>query len=203
LPQVQKYLSALQVCSLMEDAIKRLPDLLDYRKLQKRLLSSWKTIPIEVLPMAASTIEHVLISLGSPDPKLRQGGTAKAGPVVTDNGNWIIDAPFPPLLIPSDLNDGNKGDGKNGVWEVHALGERLNRIVGVMEVGLFHGLNGIQVAKSGVEGQGQKPVAAYFGMENGEVEVRVAKEVEGVNMGGNVSPLTPSIPNRQSSLVKR
>lgn len=153
--------------------------------------------------MAASTIEHVLISLGSPDPKLRQGGTAKAGPVVTDNGNWIIDAPFPPLLIPSDLSDGNKGDGKNGVWEVHALGERLNRIVGVMEVGLFHGLNGIQVAKSGAEGQGQKPVAAYFGMENGEVEVRVAKEVEGVNIGGNVSPLTPSIPNRQSSLVKR
>jgi ribose 5-phosphate isomerase A len=121
-----------------------------------------------------------LITLGSPDPKIRQGGSAKAGPVVTDNSNWIIDAPFPQLLIPSDLKEGDKGDGENGTWEVHALGRRLKRIVGVLEVGLFHGRNGIQVANSGEEGGGQKPVAAYFGMENGEVEVRLAKEIEGV-----------------------
>jgi ribose 5-phosphate isomerase A len=49
--------------------------------------------------------------LGSPDPRIRQGGLAKAGPVVMDNGNWIIDAPFPPLLIPSDLNNRENGDG--------------------------------------------------------------------------------------------
>jgi ribose 5-phosphate isomerase A len=121
-----------------------------------------------------------LITLGSPDPKIRQGGSAKAGPVVTDNSNWIIDAPFPQLLIPSDLKEGDKGDGENGTWEVHALGRRLKRIVGVLEVGLFHGRNGIQAANSGEEGGGQKPVAAYFGMENGEVEVRLAKEIEGV-----------------------
>lgn len=121
-----------------------------------------------------------MITLGSPDPKIRQGGSAKAGPVVTDNSNWIIDAPFPQLLIPSDLKEGDKGDGENGTWEVHALGRRLKRIVGVLEVGLFHGRNGIQVANSGEEGGGQKPVAAYFGMENGEVEVRLAKEIEGV-----------------------
>jgi ribose 5-phosphate isomerase A len=152
----------------------------DYRKLSPRLLTQWKTIPIEIAPLAAPTIKRILITLGSPDPKIRQGGSAKAGPVVTDNGMWIIDAPFPPLLLHSDLSGHDRGDGEHGTWEVHNLGRRISRIVGVLEVGLFHGRNGIQVAASGEEGGGQKPVAAYFGMENGEVEVRVAKEVHGV-----------------------
>jgi ribose 5-phosphate isomerase A len=111
-------------------------------------------------------------------PKIRQGGSAKAGPVVTDNGNWIIDAPFPTLLCTSDLRDGENGDGTNGKWEVHQLGRKLKLVVGVVEVGIFHGRNGIQVANAGEEGGGQKPVAAYFGMENGEVEVRNANELK-------------------------
>lgn len=150
---------------------------LDFRKLSPRLLTAWKTIPIEISPLAAPTIKRILITLGSSDPKLRQGGSAKAGPVVTDNGMWIMDAPFPPLLLPSDLNENEKGDGENGRWEVHALGRRLKRIVGVLEVGLFHGRNGIQVASQGEEGGGQKPIAAYFGMEDGSVEIRQAKEI--------------------------
>ncbi|KAF7869639.1 hypothetical protein EAF04_004423 [Stromatinia cepivora] len=148
----------------------------DYRKLQPRLLTSWKAIPIEIAPLAAPTIKRILITLGSPDPKIRQGGSAKAGPVVTDNGMWIIDAPFPKLLIPSDLKGDDKGDGEHGTWEVHNLGRRLKRIVGVLETGLFHGRNGAQVANAGEEGGGQKPVAAYFGMEDGNVEVRTATE---------------------------
>lgn len=91
-----------------------------------------------------------------------------------------MDAPFSKLLIESDLRDGDKGDGTHGTWEVHNLGRRLKRIVGVLEVGLFHGRNGLQVAAAGEEGGGQKPVAAYFGMENGEVEVRTAKEISSV-----------------------
>jgi len=130
--------------------------------------------------LAAPNIKRILITLGSDDPKIRQGGKAKAGPVVTDNGMWIMDAPFPPLLLASDINSGQKGDGENGVWEVHQLGRRLKRIVGILEVGLFHGRNGIQVTNSGEEGGGQKPVAAYFGMENGEVEVRMAQELAGI-----------------------
>jgi len=152
----------------------------DYRKLQPRLLTQWKTIPIEISPLAAPNVKRILINLGSPDPKIRQGGSAKAGPVVTDNGMWIMDAPFPPLALHSDLKGHDKGDGEHGTWEVHNLGRRLKRIVGVLEVGLFHGRNGVQVANAGEEGGGQKPLAAYFGMENGEVEVRMAKEVHGV-----------------------
>ncbi|RDW80771.1 hypothetical protein BP5796_05469 [Coleophoma crateriformis] len=150
----------------------------DYRKLQPRLLTSWKAIPIEIAPLAAPTIKRILITLGSPDPKIRQGGSAKAGPVVTDNGMWIIDAPFPPLLLERDLKAGDPGDGTQGTWEVHALGRRLKRTVGILDIGLFHGRNGIQVTNSGEEGGGQKPVAAYFGMENGEVEVRTSKEIQ-------------------------
>lgn len=92
---------------------------------------------------------------------------------------WIIDAPFRPLLVSSDLTETERGDGTNGIWEVHNLGRRLKRTVGILEVGLFHGRNGFQVESSGEEGGGQKPVAAYFGMENGHVEVRLAKDVEG------------------------
>ena len=153
----------------------------DYRKLQPRLLTKWKSIPIEIAPKAAPTIKRILITLGSPDPVIRQGGSAKAGPVVTDNGMWIMDAPFPPLLLASDLKEGDLGDGTHGTWEVHQLARRLKRIVGVLEIGIFHGRNGFQVSNSGEEGGGQKPVAAYFGMEDGEVQVRVAQEVEGVN----------------------
>lgn len=143
------------------------------------MLTTWKTIPIEVVPTAAHNVRRILVTLGASDiPRIRQGGIYKAGPVVTDNGNWIIDAPFQPLLLASELKNGESGTGVNGQWEVHNLGERIKRIVGVVEVGLFHGRNGIQVANAGEEGGGQKPVAAYFGMENGEVEVRLASEVE-------------------------
>lgn len=89
---------------------------------------------------------------------------------------WIIDADFKTLKIPSDLKSGELGDGTNGVWEVHTLGRRLKRVVGILEVGLFHGRNGLQVAAAGEEGGGQKPVAAYFGMEDGQVQVRNAAE---------------------------
>jgi len=152
----------------------------DHRKLSKRLLTNWTSIPIEIAPLSAPTIKRILITFGCPDPKIRQGGSAKAGPVVTDNGMWIIDAPFPPLLLSSDLKNGEKGDGTNGIWEVHTLGRRLKRTVGILEVGLFHGRNGSQVEAAGEEGGGQKPVAAYFGMENGEVEIRMAKDIEGI-----------------------
>ncbi|RDL40021.1 Ribose 5-phosphate isomerase [Venustampulla echinocandica] len=165
---------------LVATAARKFVCVADSRKLQPRLLTKWKAIPIEIAPLAAPTIKRILITLGSPDPVIRQGGSAKAGPVVTDNGMWIMDAPFPPLLLPSDLKDGHKGDGEHGIWEVHQLGRRLKRIVGVLEVGLFYGRNGIQVANAGEEGGGQKPVAAYFGMEDGEVEVRTAKEIHGV-----------------------
>ncbi|GAM90140.1 hypothetical protein ANO11243_081800 [Dothideomycetidae sp. 11243] len=148
----------------------------DYRKDQKRLLSKWPSIPIEVAPIAHATVLHELRRLGSKNPKLRESTMTKAGPLQTDQGFYIIDAPFPPLLCDSDLKAGKKGDGRDGgVYDVPTLAGRIKAIAGVLEVGLFFGLNGEQSAAQNLQG-GQKPVAVYFGLENGEVKMRTAPE---------------------------
>jgi hypothetical protein len=51
-------------------------------------------VPIEVSPFAhTSVLRSLHTKFDSPKATLRMG-RAKAGPVVTDNGNFIIDAPF-------------------------------------------------------------------------------------------------------------
>ncbi|EQL34846.1 ribose 5-phosphate isomerase A [Blastomyces dermatitidis ATCC 26199] len=148
----------------------------DSRKLQPRLLTNWPSIPIEVAPMAVGRVTSELKKLGSPLPKLRTA-PVNAGeqtqPVKTDQDFFLIDAPFPKLLLPSDVVQGQDGSGKNGVWEVTVLAERIKLIPGVLEVGLFCGLTGPQAQATGGIG-GQKPVAAYFGMPDGSVSVRKA-----------------------------
>ena len=47
-------------------------------------------------------------------------------------------------------------------------------IEGVLSVGIFTGENGQEAAAAGRKAGGQKPVAAYFGMEDGGVFVRRA-----------------------------
>jgi len=144
----------------------------DFRKLSARLGTAWKKgIPIEVLPMAAPRVLDELQRMGSLNPRIRPGLPGKAGAVVTDNGMWIIDAPFPPLQPPTDTDGGTQSGsgGSNGAWTVDALADALIKIPGVAEIGLFYGKNGLQVASGA-----QKPVAAYFGMADGTVEVRTA-----------------------------
>jgi ribose 5-phosphate isomerase A len=145
----------------------------DFRKMSPRLGTSWKKgVPIEVLPMAADRVLGELKAMGSLDPRIRSGLPGKAGPIVTDNGMLIIDAPFAPLLVASDTKDGSKaGKGEDGLWSVDALAQRLINIVGVAEIGLFHGQNGLEVERGA-----QKPVAAYFGLEDGGVKTVKAEE---------------------------
>ena len=65
---------------------------LDDRRLIVRM--QWKAgVPVEVAPFAYAKVLKNLALLGSQNPTLRMG-KAKAGPVVSDNGNFIIDAPF-------------------------------------------------------------------------------------------------------------
>lgn len=52
-----------------------------------------KGVPIEVVPFAYAKVLQNLHRLGSPNAHLRMA-VAKAGPIVSDNGNFIIDAPF-------------------------------------------------------------------------------------------------------------
>ncbi|OAA68317.1 ribose 5-phosphate isomerase a [Niveomyces insectorum RCEF 264] len=157
---------------IIATAAKKFVCVADYRKRSARLGDNWKQgIPIEVLPLAAKRVLSELALLGAQDPQIRQGLPRKAGPVVTDNSMWLIDAPFPPLRLPQDL-DGTQADGENGVWTVNGLADRLIKIPGIVETGLFAGFNGLQ-AEAG-RGGAQKPVVAYFGMADGTVQTRKA-----------------------------
>ncbi|KEQ65574.1 ribose 5-phosphate isomerase A [Aureobasidium melanogenum CBS 110374] len=131
----------------------------DYRKNQTRLITKWPSIPIEVAPIAHATVMRQLKLIGSINPVLREHTLAKTGPIQTDQGFYIIDAPFKPLLTQEDVT---------------ALAHKIKSISGVLEVGLFFGPNGYEVQAAGGQG-GQKPVAAYFGNEDGSVSVKEAK----------------------------
>ncbi|KOS20665.1 Ribose-5-phosphate isomerase [Escovopsis weberi] len=152
----------------------------DSRKQSQRLCTKWR-IPIEVLPLAAPDVLMRLRRMGSPNPVVRSGLPGKAGELVTDNGMWIIDAPFTPLRLARDFEagnpqqqqqqDGGLGEGRDGVWEVEKLGDELIRMPGVVEHGLFYGVNGLHPASLG---RAQKPVVAYFGTPSGEVDFQAA-----------------------------
>ncbi len=75
-------------------------------------------LPIEVMPMAVSTIEDTLDNLGAA-PELREG-EQKDGPVVTDQGLWVLDAHFP-----------------DGIADAEAVARTLSPHPGVLEHGLF------------------------------------------------------------------
>lgn len=152
----------------------------DHRKLQSRLLTKWPTIPIEVEPKSARQVMARLKVLGSRSasgggPFLREGAMVKAGPIKTDQDFFIIDAPFPQLLISKDLEEGSQADAHHGIWEVEQLARTIKDINGVLAVGLFCGPTGPEAETAGVIG-GQRPVACYFGMQDGSVEVRRARQ---------------------------
>lgn len=143
----------------------------DFRKAQKRLLTQWPTIPIEVAPIAQASVIRELKAIGSPNPMLREHSLSKTGPIQTDQSFYIVDAPFNTLLTRKDVEGGKDGSGRDGIWDVDTLATRIKDINGVLEVGLFHGMNGEEAQALGLTG-GQKPIAVYFGMENGEITVQ-------------------------------
>ncbi|KAF1994769.1 ribose-5-phosphate isomerase [Amniculicola lignicola CBS 123094] len=164
---------------LVAEKAKKFVCVADYRKKQARLLTNWPTIPIEVAPISVPSVLHALRALGSPSPVLRTTLLEKSGPLKTDQDFFIIDAPFKTLLTTADVASGKgKGDGSNGVWEVTQLSAVIKTLTGVLEVGIFSGLNGVDAEavreKEGARTtvtSGQKPVAVYFGMQDGSVEV--------------------------------
>ncbi|KAF2861794.1 ribose 5-phosphate isomerase A [Piedraia hortae CBS 480.64] len=141
----------------------------DWRKDQKRLLTSWPSVPIEVAPIAYVSVLKELEGLGAKAPKVREHTISKSGPVQTDQSFYIVDAPF------ARLRNGLDGEGEGEGWDVISLARAIKEINGVLEVGLFCGLNGEEAREKGVPG-GQKPVAVYFGTEDGEVYVKTAPE---------------------------
>jgi len=91
----------------------------DWTKISTKLGTRYTPgVPVEVLPAAAPYVVSRLRELGAA-PVLRSGAKAKAGPCVTDNGNFILDAAFP------------------GGIEVADVAARIRGIVGVVEHGIF------------------------------------------------------------------
>ncbi|KAA8904681.1 hypothetical protein FN846DRAFT_25149 [Sphaerosporella brunnea] len=111
-------------------------------------------IPIEILSIS---LPYVLAGLKGLNlqPELRMGGSAKAGPCITDNGNFVVDAKFPAGYKGCAEDEAKRLDCSENVMQ---LAKVLNGIVGVVEHGLFS-----QVDK--------KPEVVYFGMQDGQVQV--------------------------------
>ncbi|MFV1981521.1 MAG: ribose-5-phosphate isomerase RpiA, partial [Rhodothermia bacterium] len=93
--------------------------LVDESKIVDRL-GSRMPVPIEVVPMAAGSVSRRVQALGGL-PELREGAR-KDGPVVTDQGFWIIDATFDVIADAAELD------------------RALHSMPGVLEHGLFIGL---------------------------------------------------------------
>jgi ribose 5-phosphate isomerase A len=94
--------------------------LADPSKLVDRL-GTKMPLPVEVLPMALTPVMHALERLGG-QPVLRMG-KSKDGPVVTDQGFWVVDVRFP-----------------GGIEAPEALGRAIDALPGVLDHGLFLGL---------------------------------------------------------------
>ncbi|RLN91660.1 hypothetical protein BBJ28_00006471 [Nothophytophthora sp. Chile5] len=112
-------------CQLQEKIVafasKQFVVIADYRKESTQLGEQWtQGVPVEVIPMAYVPLMRKMEELGGV-PVLRMA-KSKAGPVVTDNGNFVLDVNFGVIGDPRALND------------------RLKLLPGVVEVGLFCGM---------------------------------------------------------------
>ena len=79
-------------------AAKRLVIMVDQGKCVQELAG---IVPVEVLPFAMLPVLRRMEALGS-RPVLREG-SAKDGPVISDNYNFILDCTFPAIKDPEDL----------------------------------------------------------------------------------------------------
>ncbi|HIK27704.1 MAG: ribose-5-phosphate isomerase RpiA [Oscillatoriaceae bacterium SKW80] len=104
----------------------------DASKLVDKLGSTF-LLPVEVLPFALTPVMRALEKLGG-KPQLRMG-VKKAGPVITDQGNFVIDVKFEAIDNPAELE------------------KTLNNIPGVLENGLFVGLTDLVLVGEIKDGQ--------------------------------------------------
>jgi len=101
---------------ILAEAAQELVIIVDQRKLVSKL-GIKMPVPVEVIPPALSLALKRIQQLGG-TPKVRQA-QHKAGPVITDNGNFLLDVAF------SEITD------------ITQLDRHLISIPGVLETGLF------------------------------------------------------------------
>ena len=105
---------------LVASLAKKFIVVVDSTKLVEKLNLDFK-LPVEVLPTAWKQVQKTLIDFGG-EGNLRMA-QKKAGPVVTDQGNLILDLTF-----------------SNGIDQPELLESQINNIPGVLENGLFTNL---------------------------------------------------------------
>ena len=80
------------------DAARKVVIVADQTKMVETLSAP---VPVEVLPFALESVSRRLAALGA-SPILREGAK-KDGPVITDNGNFIVDCDFGEIVEPESL----------------------------------------------------------------------------------------------------
>ena len=106
--------------------------IVDDKKLVQRLGSTF-AVPVEVLPMAVAPVTRSIEKLGG-RPQLRMGAK-KIGPLVTDQGNLLVDVTF------------------DAIEDAARLERALNNIPGAVENGLFVGLADLVLVGELVDGE--------------------------------------------------
>ncbi|NEO78246.1 ribose-5-phosphate isomerase RpiA [Moorena sp. SIO4G3] len=96
-------------------------------------LGSTFLLPVEVIPMAITPVMNAIEKLGG-KPELRMG-VKKAGPVITDQGNMVVDVKFEAIDNPAELE------------------KTINNIPGVLENGLFVGVTDLVLVGEVKDGQ--------------------------------------------------
>ena len=84
-------------------------------------------VPLEVLPFALKLVEKQIVELGG--KAILRMGVNKDGPVISDNGNFIMDADFGEIRDPA------------------ALGEKLSHCTGIIEHGIFTNVDAVFIGK--------------------------------------------------------
>jgi ribose 5-phosphate isomerase A len=107
--------AALTREKIVDCAARKLIIVVDERKIAPEL-GSGQAVPVEVIPFAQRLVMGRLAELGG-TPELRR--SKGSSPVMTDNGNFVIDVDFGPIK------------------DAHALDFRLKSIPGLVETGLF------------------------------------------------------------------
>jgi ribose 5-phosphate isomerase A len=102
---------------VLAQATRRNIIIVDESKLAPRLGTKWP-LPVEVVPFARPAEERFMTSIGAAVTLRSKDGR----PVMTDQGNLLLDAAFGPMENPA------------------AIAEQLNGRAGIVEHGLFLGL---------------------------------------------------------------
>ncbi|NEP24115.1 ribose-5-phosphate isomerase RpiA [Moorena sp. SIO3I6] len=117
---------------IVDSLAKQFIVVVDSTKIVDRLGSTF-LLPVEVIPMAITPVMNAIEKLGG-KPELRMG-VKKAGPVITDQGNMVVDVKFDAIDNPAELE------------------KTINNIPGVLENGLFVGVTDLVLVGEVKDGQ--------------------------------------------------